>query len=77
MSEIKDGLRYIFQTKNEATFVITGSGHTGMEAAICNILEEGDTFVSAVSGIWGERAAEMGRKLKCKNFLPVLINIVN
>lgn len=66
MSDIKDGLRYIFQTENAATFVISATGHAGMEAAICNILQEGDTFVSTVAGIWGERAAEMGRKLKCK-----------
>ena len=66
MSEIKEGIRYIFQTRNEYTFAISGSGHTGMESAICNILEPGDTFVCAVSGIWGKRAAEMGRKLNCK-----------
>ena len=70
MCEIKDGLRYIFQIRNEVTFAITGSGHAAMESAICNVLEPGDTFVSAVSGIWGSRAADMARKLNCKK-IPI------
>ena len=63
LENIKKGVRYVFQTQNKYTFCITGSGHTGMEAAITNILDEGDVFMVAVHGVWGERAAEMGTNL--------------
>ncbi|VEN49193.1 unnamed protein product [Callosobruchus maculatus] len=32
MDDIKEGIQYAFQTKNELTLAISGSGHTGMEA---------------------------------------------
>ncbi|XP_066993748.1 alanine--glyoxylate aminotransferase [Anabrus simplex] len=59
MDEIKEGLQYVFQTKNSLTLAISTSGHGGMEAAMCNLIEPGDTVLIAVNGIWGERAADM------------------
>lgn len=62
MDEVKDGLRYIFQTENRATMCITGSAHTGMEALLGNLLEDGDVVLIAVNGIWAERAVEMSTR---------------
>lgn len=62
MDEIKEGLQYIFQTRNKATMCITGSGHAGMEAVMCNLLEDGDVVLVATTGIWGTRAEEMARR---------------
>ncbi|XP_037017323.2 alanine--glyoxylate aminotransferase isoform X2 [Artibeus jamaicensis] len=63
MEEIKQGIQYVFQTKNRLTLAISGSGHAAMEAALFNLLEPGDSFLVGVNGIWGQRAAEVGERL--------------
>lgn len=62
MDEIKEGIKYIFQTLNDATMCISGSGHAGLDAALCNLIEDGDIVLCGTSGIWGHRAAEMARR---------------
>lgn len=63
MDEIKAGIQYAFQTRNRLTLAISGSGHSAMEAALFNLLEQGDTVLVAINGIWGQRAAEIARRL--------------
>ncbi|CAH1800142.1 unnamed protein product [Owenia fusiformis] len=62
MDEIKAGIQYVFQTQNELTLAISGAGHAAMEAAVCNLIEDGDVLVSFVAGMWGERFAEIGER---------------
>ena len=38
---------------------VSGTGHAGMEAAIVNLVEPGDTVLVLKTGIWGERAKEV------------------
>ena len=59
MDEIQEGLRYVFQTKSKYTLAVSGTGHAGMEAAIANLVEPGETVVVGNKGIWGERVADM------------------
>ncbi|XP_014818446.1 PREDICTED: serine--pyruvate aminotransferase isoform X2 [Calidris pugnax] len=63
MDEIKAGIQYAFQTRNQLTLAISGTGHCAMEAALLNLLERGDTVLVAVNGIWGQRAADIARRL--------------
>ncbi|NXN65761.1 SPYA protein, partial [Himantopus himantopus] len=63
MDEIKAGIQYAFQTQNQLTLAISGTGHCAMEAALLNLLEHGDTTLVAVNGIWGQRAADIARRL--------------
>lgn len=63
MDEIKAGIQYAFQTQNRLTLAISGTGHCAMEAAFLNLLEHGDTVLVAVNGIWGQRAADIARRL--------------
>lgn len=63
MDEVKEGLKYIFQTKTDVVCCVSGTGHAGMEATMCNLLEPNDVIVIAQNGIWGERAADMARRL--------------
>lgn len=51
-------LRFLFQTKNELTFPISGSGSAGREASLCNFLEPGDVAVIGVGGFFSEVMAE-------------------
>lgn len=63
MREIQAGLRYLFQTNNEHTFAITGTGTCAMEMVINNLLEPGQTLLTLVAGYWGERVADIGERL--------------
>lgn len=52
-------LRSVFQTENRLTFAIPGTGTAGMEAALCNLIEPGDSVLVCVIGYFGERLCEM------------------
>jgi len=58
-AEEQDLLRTIFQTKNEWTFALSGTGTSGMEAALVNLVEPGDEVLVAIHGYFGERLAEI------------------
>ncbi|KAI9589081.1 serine--pyruvate aminotransferase, mitochondrial [Glossina fuscipes] len=62
MNEIKEGIKYIFQTSNDATMCISGSGHSGLESALCNLIEDGDVVLVACIGLWGHRAADIAKR---------------
>ena len=62
MDEVKEGIQYAFQTKNSLTLAISGTGHAGMEAALCNLVEPGDVVLVGVNGIWGERASDIAAR---------------
>lgn len=62
MDEVQAGIRYIFQTKNELTFAVNASGMGGMEAALTNLLEPGDKFMTLVNGYWGMIAGEIASR---------------
>ncbi|KAL8441036.1 hypothetical protein Emag_007512 [Eimeria magna] len=62
LSEIQGLLRYCFQTQNEATIAVSGTGSAAMEAALANLIEEGDRVLVAVKGYFGLRLEEMARR---------------
>ncbi|MGC8856648.1 MAG: pyridoxal-phosphate-dependent aminotransferase family protein [Anaerolineae bacterium] len=62
-SEEQKLLRYIFQTKNEWTFALSGTGTSGMEATLANLIESGDAVLVAINGYFGERLAEIATRL--------------
>ena len=66
MDECQEGLRYVFQTDSKYTLLVSGTGHAGMEAAIVNLLEPGETIVVGVAGIWGQRVADMAGRFGAK-----------
>ena len=62
MDDVREMLRLVFQTENQVTLPISGTGTAGMEAAMVNILEPGDTMVVGVNGYFAERMAEVARR---------------
>jgi alanine-glyoxylate transaminase/serine-glyoxylate transaminase/serine-pyruvate transaminase len=62
MQETKQLLRYVFQTENDFTLPISGTGSAGMEAALCNFIEPGDDVLIAIQGFFGERLADMAAR---------------
>ncbi|KAH9513511.1 hypothetical protein Btru_033229 [Bulinus truncatus] len=65
MDEVKEGIQYVFQTKNEWTFAISGTGHAAMEASVVNLLEPGEVILICQNGIWGQRLADMADRNGC------------
>lgn len=62
MAEEQRLLRFIFQTQNELTLTVPGTGSAGMEAALCNFIEPGDPILVGVIGYFGERLCEMAAR---------------
>ena len=62
-AEEQDLLRMVFQTKNEWTFALSGTGTSGMEAALVNLVEPGDEVLVAIHGYFGERLAEIATRV--------------
>lgn len=61
--EEQDLLRQAFQTKNEWTFALSGTGTSGMEAALVNLVEPGDEVLIAIHGYFGERLADIAARV--------------
>ena len=55
-------LRGAFQTQNEWTFALSGTGTSGMEAALANLIEPDDDVLVAIHGYFGERLAEIASR---------------
>ena len=66
MEDTMELLRTIFQTKNNLTFPISGTGSAGMEASFCNFLEPGDVAVIGVNGLFGERMVDNAERCGAK-----------
>src|SRR5436189_4075557 len=66
MEEIKTMLRSVFQTKNEMTFPVSGTGSAGMEFCCVNLIEPGDEGIIGVNGVFGGRMAEVAERCGAK-----------
>ncbi|NQT91044.1 MAG: alanine--glyoxylate aminotransferase family protein [Candidatus Omnitrophica bacterium] len=69
LKEAVEGLRYVFQTKNDV-FVFASSGTGAMESSITNILSPGDKAIVVRGGKFGERFSEI-----CDAYGVVPVNI--
>lgn len=69
MDEVGELLRYAWQTDNEYTIAISGTGSSAMEAAFANVVEPGDRVLIGVSGYFGRRMVDMagryGADVRC------------
>lgn len=55
-------LRQVFQTKNELTLCVSGSGFSGAEAVLSNLLEEGDTLIAGSLGFFSQQIVEISER---------------
>lgn len=62
MDETKAMLREVFQTKNEMTFPVSGTGSAGMEFCFVNLIEPGDTVIIGVNGVFGTRMCDVATR---------------
>ncbi|HZZ30036.1 MAG TPA: alanine--glyoxylate aminotransferase family protein [Pirellulales bacterium] len=66
MNGMQQMLRELFRTKNEMTMAISGTGSAGMEAAVVNVIEPGDSMLVCVNGVFGGRMADVAERAGAK-----------
>lgn len=66
MEEVKVMLRQVFQTQNEMTFPISGTGSAGMEFCCANLIEPGDEVIIGVNGVFGTRMCDVAERCGAK-----------
>lgn len=62
MDECQTMMRRVFRTANDVTLATPGTGTSGMEAAVMNLLQPGDRAVVGICGYFGERIARMAAR---------------
>ena len=67
MNEVQQLLRFVFQTENEFTIPVSGTGSAGMEAALCNFIEPGDRVLV------GDRRLGCGRDQGAVAKVPLVL----
>jgi len=63
MDGLKENLRLVMDTKNDATITLSGTGSSGMEAVLTNLVEEGESMLVVVNGYFSDRMSEVARRL--------------
>ena len=62
MDDTQRPLRTVFRTENSMTMAVSGTGTAGMETAIYNVVEPGDTAIVCQNGFFGIRMADMVKR---------------
>ena len=63
MDGLKEKLKQLMETKNEATIALSATGSSGMEAVMVNLVEEGDLMLIPVNGYFSDRMVEVARRV--------------
>lgn len=62
MNEVQHMLRLVFQTTNQLTLAVSGTGSAGMETCIANLVSPGDRVVVGVNGVFGGRMKDVAQR---------------
>jgi alanine-glyoxylate transaminase/serine-glyoxylate transaminase/serine-pyruvate transaminase len=62
VEDIRNLLKLVFSTANDFNIAISGTGSSGMEAAIANFVAPGEKFAVFSAGFFADRIAEMARR---------------
>ncbi|KPJ78095.1 MAG: alanine--glyoxylate aminotransferase [Deltaproteobacteria bacterium SG8_13] len=63
MNEAQQLLRHLFQTENQLTIPVSGTGSAGMETCFVNLVEPGDEVAVCVNGVFGTRMADIVQRI--------------
>ena len=63
MDETQELLRCLFQTENQLTIPVSGTGSAGMEACLVNLVEPGDRTIVCVNGVFGNRMCDIVERI--------------
>ena len=62
MERTKVLLRMVFETQNQLTIPISGTGSAAMEASLANLIEPGDEILICINGYFGLRLVDMAQR---------------
>ncbi|HSF13934.1 MAG TPA: aminotransferase class V-fold PLP-dependent enzyme [Vicinamibacteria bacterium] len=62
LDRIREILRTVFRTRNPLTQATPGTGTSGMEASVANLLEPDDPVLVCVHGYFGDRIRQMAER---------------
>lgn len=62
MNQVQELLRYVWQTDNQLTIPVSGTGSAAMEATLANTVEPGDVVLVGVNGYFGLRLLDMAQR---------------
>jgi len=71
MEQMKELLRYAFQTSNALTMPVSAPGSAGMEMCFVNLVEPGDKVIVCKNGVFGGRMLE---NVKRTGGVPVVVD---
>lgn len=63
LDRVRAGLQRVFGARDAFTYPQTGTGMSGMEGCLANLIEPGDNIVVGIHGFFGGRMAEIARRL--------------
>jgi len=66
LEELRGGLRTVFGTQNQATFVVPAGGSGAMEAALANFLRPGSKLAVFAAGHFADRMTIMAERLRAQ-----------
>src|SRR5215469_12459372 len=61
-AEVRKLIGHVFSTKNEFNLALSGTGSSGMEAAVANFTEPGSKFALVTNGFFGDRIGEIAKR---------------
>jgi alanine-glyoxylate transaminase / serine-glyoxylate transaminase / serine-pyruvate transaminase len=59
---VRSGLNSVFGASNQMTYALSGTGSSGMEAAVANFTRAGTKFAVLAAGFFADRISEMARR---------------
>src|SRR6185437_11387551 len=62
MTEVRKSIGKVFSTSNEFNLALSGTGSSGMEAAVANFTEPGSKFALVANGFFADRIGEIARR---------------
>src|SRR5579871_1765716 len=62
VEDIRALLKLVFSTSNEFNIAVSGTGNSGMEAAVANFATPGEKFAVFSAGFFADRITEMARR---------------
>ena len=62
LDDIRQMLKAVFQTDNELTLAVSGTGSAGMETCVMNLIEPGDKMLVCVAGFFGSRMKDIAER---------------
>ncbi|REJ97050.1 MAG: alanine--glyoxylate aminotransferase family protein [Planctomycetota bacterium] len=66
MDETQTMLRQAFRTENKLTLAVSGTGSSGMEACVVNLIEPGDRMLVCINGVFGKRMADVAGRAQAE-----------